>query len=98
MHRRHLALLDELDARGLLDLVDDLCRRRGVLRRELLGRHRTRGVVRARHELWWLLRHDPERTYSLPELARLFDRDHTTILAGVAAHASRQRCGTSPNP
>ena len=83
----------ELDSRELLALVDDVCRRRGVPRALLLGATRTQSVTRARHEVWWRLRHDPERHYSLHEIARLFRRDHTTVAAGLAAHARRVQPG-----
>jgi len=35
------------------------------------------------------IRHHTERYLSLPEIARLFSRDHTTIKAGIEAHAQR---------
>jgi chromosomal replication initiation ATPase DnaA len=84
-------IADDLEARDLLALVDDVCRRRGVPRLLILGRARTQSVSRARQEIWWLLRHDPERHYSLLEIARLFRRDHATIVAGLAAHARRSQ-------
>jgi len=79
----------ELGARDLLALVVDVCRTRGVKLDDLCGRARSRSVSRARQEVWWRLRTDPERYFSLPEIARLFGRDHTTVLAGVAAHEHR---------
>ena len=89
------SVLDDLDARDLLSLVDGICHRRGVPRDELCGRSRAHSVSRARHEVWWLLRNDPERFYSLLEIARLFGRDHATVLAGIAAH-ERRRLGAGP--
>jgi chromosomal replication initiation ATPase DnaA len=73
------AILAALSLRGLLDLVDDVCARHGVTPQELCGRRRTQAVVGARHELWWLIRHHPDRHYSLAELGLLFGRDHSTI-------------------
>ena len=35
------------------------------------------------------MRHHPERHYSYPEIARLFARDHTTIMAGISAYERR---------
>jgi chromosomal replication initiation ATPase DnaA len=75
-----------LSCRGLLHLVDAVCGRRGVTRDELCGRGRSRAVAAARHELWWLIRHHPDRRYSYSEIARLVCRDHVTVLQGVAAH------------
>lgn len=80
---------DLLRARDLLALVDEVCKRRGVTLDEVCGRARSQAVSHARHEVWWRLRHHPERDYSYPEIARLFARDHTTIMAGISAHQRR---------
>jgi chromosomal replication initiation ATPase DnaA len=78
-----------LATRGLLPLVDEICARRGVTRQELCSNDRSRSVVFARHELWCCIYEHPERNYSFPEIARLFGRDHSTVLHGVAAHRRR---------
>jgi chromosomal replication initiation ATPase DnaA len=83
------AVLRDLEARDLLTLVRDVCLRRGVLPHELCGRSHRRSIARARHEVWALLRADPQRFFSLPDIARLFRRDPSTVLAGVRAHARR---------
>jgi chromosomal replication initiation ATPase DnaA len=83
------AILAALSVRGLLHLVDTVCSRRGVTRDELCGLGRTRTVATARHELWWLVRHHPERRYSYLEIARLFRREPSTVVCGVAAHDKR---------
>lgn len=80
------AVIHQLSLRGLLDLTDAVCARRGVTRHELCGRGRTRAVAGARHELWWLIRHHPDRRYSYAEIARIVGCTHATILHGVAAH------------
>jgi chromosomal replication initiation ATPase DnaA len=82
-------IIAQLQVRGLLELLDDVCVRRGVTRIELCGHQRSQAVVAARHELWWLMREHPERYYSYPEIARLFGKDHTTVWQGVAAHRRR---------
>ena len=79
-------ILAALAVRGLLNLADGVCRRRGVTRDELCGRGKSQAVAAARHELWWLIRHHPDRCYSYSEIARMVCRDHATILHGVAAH------------
>jgi chromosomal replication initiation ATPase DnaA len=83
------AVIEDLSVRDLLCLVEEVCRRRGVPRDQVCGRTRTQSVSRARQEVWWLLRHHPERHYSLLEIARLFGRDHATVVAGLAAHHRR---------
>ena len=83
------AILVAPSAHGLLELVDTVCTRRGVTRQELCGRDRSQAVATARHELWWLIRHHPERCYSYSEIARLVHRHHASILHGIAAHQRR---------
>jgi chromosomal replication initiation ATPase DnaA len=80
------AILRQLSTRGLLELVDAVCSRRGVTRDELCGHGRSRAVAAARHELWWLIRHHPDRRYSFCEIARIVGCDHATVVHGVAAH------------
>jgi chromosomal replication initiation ATPase DnaA len=80
---------NQLRARDLLPLVDDVCKCRGVTLDDVCGRARSQAIARARHEVWWRIRHHPEREYSYPEIARLFARDHTTIMAGISAHERR---------
>lgn len=82
-------VIHQLSLRGLLDLADAVCARRGVTRHELCCRGRTRAVAAARHELWWLIRHHPDRRYSYSEIARIVGYDHATIVHGVAAYQRR---------
>jgi chromosomal replication initiation ATPase DnaA len=84
-----LDVADQLRARDLLTLVDDVCKRRGVTLDEVCGRARSQAISRTRQEVWWRIRHHPERSYSYPEIARLFARDHSTIIAGISAHGRR---------
>jgi chromosomal replication initiation ATPase DnaA len=83
------AIVAALSVRGLLDLADAVCARRGVTRSELCGSTRTKAATAARHELWWLIRHHPERGYSYSDIARIVRRDHTSVLYGIAAHQRR---------
>ena len=83
------AIVRDLVERDLVSLVLDVCQRRGVPLRELCGRSHRLSVSRARQEVWARLRGDPQRFYSFPDIARIFRRDHTTVLAGVRAHAQR---------
>jgi chromosomal replication initiation ATPase DnaA len=83
------AVVSALEMRNLTLLLDEVCRRRGVVREDLCGRARTSSVSRARQELWWLIRNQPDLHYSLPEIASLFGRDHTTVLHGIQAHQRR---------
>jgi len=85
------AVIEALGARGLLDLVAGVCRTHGVTLDEVCGRARTRAASCARHEAWWQIRHHPELHYSLADIGRLFQRDHTTVRHGVEAHQARTR-------
>ena len=82
-------VVDNLRARDLLDLVDEVSAHRGVVVHDLCGRVRTRSVSWARQEVWWRLRNHPERYYSMLEIGRLFGRDHATVKAGIDAHGRR---------
>ena len=86
-------VIANLKIRGLLDLVNQVCVRRGVTIEELCGRGRPRSVARARHELWYLMIEHPERYYSHSEVGRLFERDPTSIMSGVRGHRRRQTSG-----
>ena len=83
------SIVDNLRVRDLLTLVDAICKSRGVTLAEVCGRRRSQAVSRTRQEVWWHLRHHPEYFYSYPEIARLFGRDHATVIAGVDAHERR---------
>lgn len=52
----------------------------GVTVELLMSRNREPMVVRARQEAYWHLR---QRELSYPAIGRIFDRDHSTIMAGV---------------
>jgi chromosomal replication initiation ATPase DnaA len=81
-----ISVFRALRARNLLPLLHEICRLRGVMNYELCGRSRTKGVARARHELWWRIRNHPDLCFSYLEIARLFGCDHSTVSHGVRAH------------
>lgn len=89
--RPALGVITALKVRALTAILEDVCRRRGVTTYEVCGRARTRGVSYARHELWWRIRNHPDRHYSFAEIAKLFRRDHTTVLQGIKAHQKRMK-------
>jgi chromosomal replication initiation ATPase DnaA len=89
------SVIDTLRVRDLLDLAHAVCRERGVTLDELCGRARSMAASRARQELWWRMRHHPERFYSFQDIGRIFGRDHSTIAGGIAAHQFRLLLGRS---
>jgi len=78
-----------LEDRGLLGMVDGVCALRGVTRSDVCGRSRTKAVREARAEVWFLMRTWPDRSYSLPEIGAIFDRDHATIYSAIKGHVER---------
>lgn len=74
------------EARGLLGTVLGVAAGHHVTLAELWGRSRTPRVSRARQALWSRLEgHGLSRS----EIGRAFNRDHTTIISGIAAADKR---------
>ena len=73
-------VIHALDERNLLGYLDEVCRAHHVTRIEVCSIDRSRSIVTARHELWWRLR---QLKLSYVEIARLFGRNHTSVLHGV---------------
>jgi len=72
----------ELSAMGHLEAIELIAKRHGVAGlRALRGSDRHKRVARARHEAMAYLTH--HTTLSSTEIGRVFDREHTTILAAV---------------
>lgn len=61
-------------------VLDSLAREYLVPSREIVGTSRFMTCTAARHRLWFILRSTLNLSY--PELGAMFDRDHTTIMAG----------------
>ena len=75
-----------LAERGLLGLVLDVCKSYHATFEEISGRSRELRVSRARQAAWSLLE---ARGLSRSEIGRAFGRDHTTVVAGIAAADKR---------
>ena len=56
----------------------------GLTVEEMMSENRTPERVAIRSELYWRLR--KETTWSLPRLGKHLNRDHTTLLHGIAKH------------
>lgn len=72
------------------EVVAQVAHKHGLAPKDILSASRTAPIVRARHECWRRLR---ERGWSYPAIARAFDRDHTTVLAGVRKVRAPEREG-----
>lgn len=63
---------------GIYDDVVRLIRPRAVSIEELISRNRYKNVAIARHEIMYWIR--TKLKWSFPEIGKLFERDHTTVL------------------
>lgn len=64
-----------------LDIIRIVCEATGVRENEFLSQRRNRHIAEARFVAWRLMRAYTELSY--PQIGRLCNRDHTTILSGV---------------
>jgi chromosomal replication initiation ATPase DnaA len=61
-------------------LVEDAAREAGCTVAQMLGYQRNQGAKFAR---WRAMRRAHEDGYSLPQIGRAFNRDHTTVIYGL---------------
>lgn len=64
------------------DIQSLVCERYGVSRNKLLGDSQSKKVYRARQIGFWLCREITHHSH--PTIGRFFNRDHTTVMHGVA--------------
>jgi chromosomal replication initiation ATPase DnaA len=88
-------IIEDLDTRDALELAHRIAADHDLTLEELLGRSRRAPAARARHELWGRLYEEAIPTFSA--LSRVFERDHTTIRAGIRRYAARQAAARSSN-
>lgn len=72
----------------------EVCRKREVTLNDILSPRRAVHLVHARHEIWWRLIN--EHRFSYMQVAKRFNRDHTTVLHGVRMHEKRMGQDRSP--
>lgn len=71
--------LRRLEEMGIRQEVALLIRPRGVSLEDLISRNRHKNVSAARHEIMYWIRN--KMKWSYPEIGKLFERDHTTVIA-----------------
>lgn len=76
----------DLRLRGLLGLAERVARNHRVTLDEMLGPRHCPAFARARQELWSVV-YDLLRSTTV--VGEIFDRDHSTIIYGMRAHAAR---------
>ena len=67
-------------------IVHSVAHHRNVSIKDLFGRKRQSNISNARFEIWWRLRQLDKERYSFPMIARMFGRNHSTIIYGVRRH------------
>ena len=91
-----LLMIDNYDSftYNLVQYLEELGVRVKVVRNdkitldEMNSPRREKRFIYARHEAMYLVARDCSRL-SYPRIGRMFDRDHTTIIFGIRAHAKR---------
>ena len=68
-------------------IILQVCEKHRVTYGEITGEQRSRPIVYARHEACYRL--SRETRMSLTQIGHRFDRDHTTVLAGIRRHKQR---------
>ena len=73
-------------------IIAQVARERGLTPADITGDCRLRPVASARHEAMLRARELTER--SLPQIARSFRRDHSTVIKGIRTAQARRRAAT----
>lgn len=84
---RNKRLLRGLDESGLLGLVQNVAIRFAVTVDDIVSHSRTRSVAAARHMCWRAI--SMVHRKSLPEIGKLFEVDHTSVLSGLRSAKRR---------
>lgn len=70
------------------DLLRATCKVFGCSEKSILGKSRHRSKVKARHLVWWLVRHG-QNPMILSDIARQFKVHHTSVMHGLEAFERR---------
>jgi hypothetical protein len=91
-------LVRRLRQRKLYEFVESVAERYGVTVDMIMSRDRHSSVAAARHAVCYALRYDlPDRELSYPEIGRILDRDHSTVMSSVKTFAANKtRCLRHP--
>jgi len=68
-------------------ILRDTAEKHGLTEMELMTKNRKSKFVVARQEAIYRIRHEVKK--SMTEIARIFDKDHTTILHALEKHSER---------
>lgn len=70
-----------------VNMLKSVAHRHGVDPEVIQGPSKTKKAISARHELWWLA--NTTFQYSYSRIAKLANRDHTTVLGAVKNYKNR---------
>lgn len=77
-------------SRRIVQIIAEVAARHDLRPEEITGPERWKRNCRARYEAMWLARQavgrDGKPLYSLPQIGRFFNRDHTTVLNALRRH------------
>jgi chromosomal replication initiation ATPase DnaA len=79
-------LAARLGKAGMWPLVERIAREHMVDARGIIGHRRHASKTAARHHLWAVIRWSTGMSY--PEIAIMFDVDHTSVMHGVCRYES----------
>ncbi|MGE5500595.1 MAG: helix-turn-helix domain-containing protein [Ignavibacteriales bacterium] len=78
---------------SLRDIIREVAEDHGLTPEDITGRSRCRKIAHARQDAMWRARQvkwaSGAPRYSAPMIGRALNRDHSTVLAGIEAHAVR---------
>lgn len=77
---------------AIADMIDSVSKATGITAFDILSDRRMRPIAHARQAAMWLVRHCTH--LSMPQIARHFHKDHTTVLHAV--FKVDQRMATKP--
>lgn len=72
---------------AIRQIIEEVAISHGFSWNDVLSARRTNKLARVRHEAFWRARN--ETTHSLPAIGRAFNRDHTSVMYGIAKHEER---------
>lgn len=73
-------------ARRYVHVLHEVATRHGVEVQDIVGRSRAKRLVAARQEAFYLMK---EHGYSMSQIGRFCNRDHTTVMHGIEKHAEK---------
>ncbi len=84
----------KLPPRPMHDIINEVAAKYGLTYAEIVSPRRQRALAWARQEAYW--RCAKETTFTYPAIGRAFgDRDHSTIIKGMAAFEKRRAAETA---